>query len=472
MKRIPILAFTAVSSLLTCATVWALYQLAPTSMAADPLVLRELGVLVTLAVVLDHVTRVRLQGGASITISSIAFGTAALLVPDWATAVAVAAAGAATQVLARKSPLKAIVNINATTLAITVAIVVHRLAGGTSLLLFDGKSPVLALYEFWWRVPLFVVVSFLVSAVVVGIAIALATHSSMIDAWKANLRESPSVMLITVPVLALCAGCAVYLGLPGAILVALIPVASIRRLVEQNKQLEIRQGELEQQKVMLERTHKEVLQLIVLSIEARDPYTSGHSQRVQHNAMIFARGLGFDDAQVHKIGVAGVLHDVGKMGAQYASILAKPTLLTADERATLERHPVDGANLVATITELSDIVSVVRHHHENWDGSGYPDHLQGDEIPLHARIIRIVDTIDAMTTVRPYRAALGEADVRLELVKFRGTQFDPNLVDALLKPHVWASIFPPIAPTAIPREFTPRFGLRRITGDALKIGRG
>lgn len=470
MKRTPIVVFAAASTVVTCAVVWMLYQLAPISLAANPVILGELVVLAAIGVILDH-ARVELQGGAAIQISSMALATAALLVPDWATALAVAVATTATQVLARKSALKTVVNVSATTLALTVAIVVHRLAGGSSLLLFANKSPVTALYAFWWRVPLFVVISFLISSCVVGVAIALATRTSVVDAWKANFRESPSVMLITTPVLALCAGCAVYLGLPGAILVALIPVASIRRLVDQNKQLGVRQAELEQQKIALERTHKEVLQLIVLSIEARDPYTSGHSQRVQHNAMIFARGLGFDDLQVHKIGVAGVLHDVGKMGAQYAPILAKPSRLTSEERAILERHPVDGANLVATITELSDIVDVVRSHHENWDGTGYPDRLQGDSIPLHARIIRIVDTIDAMTTVRPYRAALGEADVRAELIKFRGTQFDPSLVDALLQPHVWATIFPPIAPSAA-REFTPRFGVRRITSEALKLSRG
>ena len=471
MKRTPIAVFTATSTLVTCAVIWVLYELAPTSLAANPVVLGELVVLAVIAVIIDH-TRVKLQGGANITISSMALATAALLVPDWATALAVAATTTATQVLARRQAVKAIVNINATTLALTVAITVHRLVGGSSLLLFANKSPVTALYAFWWRVPLFVVISFLVSSGVVGVAIALSTGSSVLDAWKANFRESPSVMLITTPVLALCAGCAVYLGLPGAILVALIPVASIRRLVDQNKQLGVRQEELERQKIALERTHKEVLQLIVLSIEARDPYTSGHSQRVQHNAMIFARGLGFDDAQVHRLGVAGVLHDVGKMGAQYAPILAKPSLLTAEERAILERHPVDGANLVGTITELNDIVQVVRHHHENWDGTGYPDQLQGENIPLHARIIRIVDTIDAMTTVRPYRAALGEADVRAELIKYRGTQFDPTLVDALLQPHVWATIFPPVAPNALGREYTPRFGIRRVTAEALKISRG
>jgi putative nucleotidyltransferase with HDIG domain len=471
MKRTPIVVFTAASTLVTCAVIWLLYELAPISMAANPVVLGEIMVLAAIAVIIDH-TRVKLQGGANITISSMALATAALLVPDWGTALAVAASSTATQVLARRPAVKAIVNVNATTLALAVAIAVHRLTGGSSLLLFANKSPVTALYAFWWRVPLFVVLSFLISAFIVGIAIALSTNSSVVDVWKANLRESPSVMLITTPVLALCAGCAVYLGLPGAILVALIPMASIRRLVDQNKQLGVRQAELEQQKAALERTHKEVLQLIVLSIEARDPYTSGHSQRVQHNAMIFARGLGFDDVQVHKIGVAGVLHDVGKMGAQYAPILAKPSLLTAEERAILERHPVDGANLVGTITELRDIVDVVRHHHENWDGTGYPDQLQGESIHLHARIIRIVDTIDAMTTVRPYRSALGEADVRAELIKYRGTQFDPALVDALLQPHVWATIFPPVAPNVLTREFTPRFGIRRVTGEALKISRG
>jgi HD-GYP domain-containing protein (c-di-GMP phosphodiesterase class II) len=109
----------------------------------------------------------------------------------------------------------------------------------------------------------------------------------------------------------------------------------------------------------------------------------------------------------------------------------------------MQEHPVDGANLVATMTRLRELVESIRHHHENWDGSGYPDALSGDAIPIAARIIRFADTIDAMTTQRPYRAALSEEQVRQEVVRCRGTQFDPNIADRLLGSSLWTSLFSP-----------------------------
>jgi HD-GYP domain-containing protein (c-di-GMP phosphodiesterase class II) len=119
----------------------------------------------------------------------------------------------------------------------------------------------------------------------------------------------------------------------------------------------------------------------------------------------------------------------------------KPGRLTPEERAIMEMHPVKSAELVAKISELQDIVPAVRHHHENWDGTGYPDRLKGREIPLASRIIMFADTIDAMTTDRPYRKALGEAEVRAELEKFRGAQFDPDICDALLQSPDFSRLF-------------------------------
>ena len=107
----------------------------------------------------------------------------------------------------------------------------------------------------------------------------------------------------------------------------------------------------------------------------------------------------------------------------------------------MELHPIKSAELVEKISELQDIVPAVRHHHENWDGSGYPDRLRGKEIPLASRIIMFADTIDAMTTDRPYRRALGEAEVRAELEKWRGIQFDPDICDSLLASPDFARLF-------------------------------
>src|SRR5439155_1293115 len=172
----------------------------------------------------------------------------------------------------------------------------------------------------------------------------------------------------------------------------------------------------------LEQTNQELLELMVKSIEARDPYTSGHSRRVRHYSTTIARALGLREREVTLVSKAALLHDVGKIHEKYGPILTKADRLSPSEWATMQEHPGDGAALVATMSRLHDVVASIRHHHENWDGSGYPDRLAGDGIPVAARIIRFSDTIDAMTTDRPYRGALGPDQVRAELIKCRGTQ--------------------------------------------------
>jgi len=125
----------------------------------------------------------------------------------------------------------------------------------------------------------------------------------------------------------------------------------------------------------------------------------------------------------------------------FAPILSKPGRLTAEERAIIETHPIKSAELVQNVSQLRDVVAPVRHHHENWDGTGYPDGLRGENIPLSARIIMFADTIDAMTSDRPYRAALGQAHVTQELLKMRGKQFDPAICDTLLASPLYDSLF-------------------------------
>jgi HD-GYP domain-containing protein (c-di-GMP phosphodiesterase class II) len=184
----------------------------------------------------------------------------------------------------------------------------------------------------------------------------------------------------------------------------------------------------------LERTNEELLNLFVQTVEFRDPYTSGHSQRVKKYSLIIADILGLPEKQVELIGTAALLHDVGKIHEIFAPILSKPGRLTPDERAIMELHPIKSCELVEKISSLKDkkIHIDVRHHHENWDGTGYPDQKKGKDIPLASRIIMFADTIDAMTTDRPYRKALGEAEVKAELLKYRGIQFDPEICDKLI----------------------------------------
>ena len=205
----------------------------------------------------------------------------------------------------------------------------------------------------------------------------------------------------------------------------------------------------------LQQTNQELLQLMVMAIEARDPYTSGHSRRVARNARLIAQSMGLREKQVERVAVAALLHDVGKIHEVFAPILSKPGRLTAEENAIMQTHPIKSEELVRTVSQLGDVVSPIRHHHENWDGTGYPDGLIGDKIPIASRIIMFADTIDAMTTDRPYRAALTETQVKAEFVKLRGRQFDPNICDRLLVSPVYARLFDqdvPIQPAIAGQE--------------------
>src|SRR5438552_15549030 len=121
---------------------------------------------------------------------------------------------------------------------------------------------------------------------------------------------------------------------------------------------------------------------MVAAIEARDPYTSGHSRRVADKARIIARSCGVGNKDVERISVAALLHDVGKIHEVFGPILSKPGRLTPEENAIMKTHPVKSEELAATVSELKDLLPMIRHHHENWDGSGYPDQLKGEAIPL------------------------------------------------------------------------------------------
>jgi putative nucleotidyltransferase with HDIG domain len=231
-----------------------------------------------------------------------------------------------------------------------------------------------------------------------------------------------------------------------------VPLVAIRQLYKTTHQLQ--------------QINRELLELMIKAIEARDPYTSGHSRRVADGATIIARALGLPARQVERIRIAALLHDIGKIDEVFAPILQKEGRLTPEEWEIMKTHPIKGAELVSTLSDLRDVVAPIRSHHEHWDGRGYPDQLAGDAIPLAARIITFADTIDALTTDRPYRRALGQDDVRAEFERCRGTQFDPTICQRVLSPDVWSQLFPPrvtpihsvsaSAPTQVTR--TPRAG--------------
>ncbi len=174
------------------------------------------------------------------------------------------------------------------------------------------------------------------------------------------------------------------------------------------------------------------------AVDARDTFTAGHSRRVQQISVDIGRVLRLSESDLEALEWGGLLHDIGKIGVR-DDVLNKPDKLTKEERALMNAHPVIGANIIAPVTKLAPELPLIRHHHEWFNGSGYPDRLIGDEIPRLARILHVADAFEAMTTARPYRMTPLTNDQAMdELRRFAGIQFDPAMVDAFARTH-WAA---------------------------------
>jgi putative nucleotidyltransferase with HDIG domain len=196
---------------------------------------------------------------------------------------------------------------------------------------------------------------------------------------------------------------------------------------ERTKQLAEKHGELRIAYIQTIRTLAE-------AVDAKDAYTRGHSERVGVYASKIAREIGLPRELIERVYIAGLLHDVGKIGIR-DYVITKPDRLTPEEYDEMKRHPEIGAKILEPVTFLSDVVECVRHHHEWYDGCerGYPDRLRGDRIPLPSRIILVADTVEAMSSDRPYRKGLPLEVVVRELHKYSGSQFDPACALACLR---------------------------------------
>jgi HD-GYP domain-containing protein (c-di-GMP phosphodiesterase class II) len=213
--------------------------------------------------------------------------------------------------------------------------------------------------------------------------------------------------------------------------VVFLPIIAAKHIYAKLSTLQSLYDELDSAYDKLELNVREQLEMMVRSIEARDPYTSGHSRRVAALSKAIATDLGLDAKLVDEIENAALLHDVGKIHAEFAPLLSKEGRLTEDEWEVMKTHAAKSADLVSLFSRFKgNVLDSVRWHHERWDGKGYPDGIVGAAIPLGSRIIMISDTIDAMSTDRPYRKALSFEKVVSELIKYRGIQFDPDLVDS------------------------------------------
>jgi putative nucleotidyltransferase with HDIG domain len=227
-------------------------------------------------------------------------------------------------------------------------------------------------------------------------------------------------------------------------LLALIARSGSRVLLRRRRALEQQSEALLDAYRRLERSSFEAIESLNAAVDAKDPSTAGHSQRVEKIALRIGRELQFDPARLELLRLGALFHDIGKLAVPDA-ILLKPARLTRQEFEVIKRHCNDGARIVDRFGPLRPVVSIIRHHHEHWSGAGYPAGLEGETIPVEASIVGVADSWDAMTTNRPYKAMLSVEEAREEVKRCRGTQFRPDVVDALLSaleqdPEVFAPL--------------------------------
>ncbi len=181
----------------------------------------------------------------------------------------------------------------------------------------------------------------------------------------------------------------------------------------------------------LEKAYMESIETLRYTVEAKDSYTRGHSDRVSNYSVLIGQKLGLSETDINNLRIGGLFHDIGKIGVP-DSILLKDSRLSDDEYSEIKNHPTIGAHILSNATIFSDILPIVKHHHERFDGNGYPGKLKGEEIPYLARITTVADAFDAMTSRRTYRDSLPLDIVKSEIEKNKGTQFDPQIADAFL----------------------------------------
>lgn len=190
--------------------------------------------------------------------------------------------------------------------------------------------------------------------------------------------------------------------------------------------------EVKAQTVKVENFSRQLISALAKTIDAKDQYTNGHSERVAKYARMLAGRMGKDEQEQEKIYNIGMLHDIGKIGIS-GEIINKTTKLTDEEYEIIKTHPLIGAGILENISEIPEIATGARWHHERYDGKGYPDGLKGKDLPEIARIIGVADAYDAMASNRSYRKVLPQEVVRSEIEKGKGTQFDPEIADLMLK---------------------------------------
>ncbi|HEU5182894.1 MAG TPA: HD domain-containing phosphohydrolase [Candidatus Polarisedimenticolia bacterium] len=213
------------------------------------------------------------------------------------------------------------------------------------------------------------------------------------------------------------------------------------KVAERTVEVVLKRREVEELYEKLQISYETTLEALAAALDTRDTETQGHSVRVSEYTVVIARRMGVEEPELTEIRRGALLHDVGKIGIPDA-VLRKPGKLTAEEWREMKQHPEIGGRILSGIKFLEKSLPIVMAHQERFDGSGYPQGLKGEEIPLGARIFAVVDTLDAMTSDRPYRKALRYEDAREEIVRNSGIQFDPKVVEVFLSipPEEWKAM--------------------------------
>lgn len=378
--------------------------------------------LVIVALLLDQTpTELRVSATGSLSFV-IHIASAALFGAFWAAAIAMTST-AVSMTLRRKELNKVVFNTAQRALSVAVAVLLYQLVlgGGMPPAYLSSEAASTAeiqkdLFLFFVMAATYVFTNFLA----VSGAISLSSGRPFREVWHLNYRGLLGYDVGTSIVALLTAWAyhkaAVTGFAPAGLLLVVVPLALVRHVYAMYHALQA--------------NGQELLQVMVKAIEARDPYTSGHSLRVRELSRALALELQLSAKDIEEVEAAALLHDVGKIHEEFAPLLRKDSRLAPEETALMQTHAVKSAELVGIISKFrGGVQRAVRHHHERWDGRGYPDGIQGEDIPLSARIILIADTIDAMTTDRPYRKRIPLDVVIAELQKCKGTQFDPDLVD-------------------------------------------